>query len=172
MRARIIETMDQLRGRFPGLRWVSPAQVHLTLRFLGGTETRLLPAIERALAQAAAKCPPAAVAVAGLGLFPERGRARVLWLGLDLPESMLRLQASCEAAAVAAGFEPETRPFRSHLTLGRWREPARRPPLEELELGLAHIERVVLFRSDLRPTGAVYTPLATFPLGKTAEEGE
>ena len=172
MRSRIVETMAGLRPRFTGLRWVSPAQVHLTLRFLGRADPAVLKEMEQPLVRAAAACPAASVGVSGLGLFPERGRARVLWLGIDLPESVLALQAACEAAAVEAGFEAEDRPFRSHLTLGRWREPASRPRLAELELGPARLDRLVLYRSDLRSTGAVYTPLASFPLGHISQGGE
>jgi 2'-5' RNA ligase len=88
----------------------------------------------------------------------------VLWLGVELPAPVLALQAACEAAAVAEGFEPETRPFRSHLTLGRWRERAPRPALPDVDLGTLALRELVLFRSQLRPSGAVYTGIARFPL--------
>ncbi|HEY6099419.1 MAG TPA: RNA 2',3'-cyclic phosphodiesterase, partial [Anaeromyxobacter sp.] len=117
---------------------------------------------------AAAACPPLEIAVRGLGLFPERGSPRVLWLGLEMSAAAARLQAACEAAAVAAGFEPETRAFHPHLTLGRWRDRARRPALPDVDLGSAHVGELVLYRSDLRATGAVYTPLDVFPLGGAA----
>jgi len=81
------------------------------------------------LAAAAAACPPCEARVAGLGMFPERGSPRVLWLGLDVPPPVVDLQATCERAARAAGFEREDRPFRAHLTLGRWRARAPRPEL-------------------------------------------
>jgi 2'-5' RNA ligase len=103
--------------------------------------------------------------VAGLGTFPERGSPRVLWLGLAVPDTVLVLQAACERAAVADGFPREDRPFKPHLTLGRWRERDRRPELPEADLGAARVDTLVLFRSELRPQGAVYTPLARFPLG-------
>jgi 2'-5' RNA ligase len=105
------------------------------------------------------------MAVRGLGLFPERGRPRVLWLGLDLPAPAARLQAACETAAVAAGLEPETRAFHPHLTLGRWRDGKPRPALPDVDLGKAQVRELILFRSDIRPSGSVYAPLAVFPLG-------
>ena len=87
------------------------------------------------LAAAAAACPPAEAQVAGLGTFPERGSPRVLWLGLAVPAAILDLQRACERAARAAGFEREERPFRAHLTLGRWRDRAPRPELPPADLG-------------------------------------
>lgn len=165
IRTRLAAAIESLRPVFPGLRWVSPAQVHLTLRFLGHAHPPALEALHGSLAEAAAACPPASLPVSGLGVFPAGARARVLWVGIGLSEAIVDLQASCEAAASGAGFEPERRPFSPHLTLGRWREPARRPELPALDLGQARVERLVLFRSQMHPEGAVYTPLASFPLG-------
>lgn len=163
-----LDQVQPLRSRLPGLRWTAAESLHLTLRFLGD-EVR--PAeIERlapALAEAAARCPPGPARLAGLGLFPERGAPRVLWLGLALPEPFFELQAACERAARAAGFEAERRPFAPHLTLGRWRERVPRPELPPCEAGQTRLERLTLFRSELDPRGARYTALRTFPLGET-----
>jgi 2'-5' RNA ligase len=74
------------------------------------------------------------------------------------------LQEACERAAVAAGFEAETRAFRPHLTLGRWKEPARRPSLPEVDLGPTSLDTLVLYRSQPGRTGSVYTPIETFAL--------
>jgi 2'-5' RNA ligase len=165
LRGRLEETTARLRRELAGVRWVSASSLHLTLRFLGWTSAEALVPLPEALFRAAAGCPPATVATSGLGLFPERGAPRVLWVGLALPESFLRLQAECERAAVEAGFAPEPREFRAHLTLGRWKDHARRPSLPAIDLGSTRLDHVTLFRSDLRPAGAIYTPLAVFPLG-------
>jgi 2'-5' RNA ligase len=98
-------------------------------------------------------------------MFPERGSPRILWLGLEVPPPILDLQLACERAARTAGFEREERPFRAHLTLGRWRERVPRPDLPTADLGSTRLDTLVLFRSELRSSGAVYTPLARFPLG-------
>lgn len=163
--SRIAETIGELRGNMSGIRWVEGAGVHLTLRFLGWGSPDRLTALAEPLRRAAAACPASAAGFAGLGTFPERGSPRVLWLGVTLRPELEALQAACEAAAVAAGFAPETRPFRAHLTLGRWREPARRPTLPQIDLGESPLDRLVLFSSDLKPSGAVHTPLSTFALG-------
>ena len=65
-------------------------------------------------------------------------------------------------------LEPEIRAFHPHLTLGRWRDRARRPALPDVDLGTAHVGELVLYRSDIRPSGSIYTPLAAFPLGGAA----
>jgi 2'-5' RNA ligase len=170
--ARLREAMGELQGRLRsrlgGIRMVRPDGVHLTLRFLGETSPAQVEALRPRLASAAAACPPCEARVAGLGMFPDRGGPRVLWLGLDVPSPVVDLQAACERAARAAGFEKEERPFRAHLTLGRWRESTPRPELLPADLGSTRLEALVLFRSDLRPDGAVYTALGRFPLGRPA----
>lgn len=164
MRARIGETVASLRTRLRGLRWTSPQGWHLTLRFLGAAVPDALASLEAPLRNAAARCPAGEAGFSGLGVFPPRGAARILWLGTSVSAAVVELQSACEAAAVAAGFPPETRAFRPHITLGRWREGARRPMLPPVDLGAGPLEQLVLFRSDLEPAGPVYSPLACFPL--------
>lgn len=164
-RQRILAVMAGFERALPEVRWVRPPGLHLTLRFLGWTDEKTLSAIEEALRAAACACPPAAVPLGQAGMFPDRGAPRVLWIGMELPQPMHALQRACEEAARREGFEPEERPFRPHLTLGRWKDRARRPELPPLDLGTAQVERLTLYRSDLEPSGAVYTPLRMFPLG-------
>jgi 2'-5' RNA ligase len=163
---RVTETIGALRPRIAGIRWVRPEGLHLTLRFLGPSSPRALERMEPALRAAAAACPATVARLSGLGVFPERGSPRVLWLGVALEAQVLHLQQACERAVIDAGFAAEGRAFRPHLTLGRWRDRAPRPSLPDIDLGESVLDRLVLFRSDLRPTGAVYTPLGVFPLSR------
>jgi RNA 2',3'-cyclic 3'-phosphodiesterase len=163
-RAEIRALMASLEPKLPGLRFISPDTVHLTLRFLGDASEEAIAALQRKLAPAAAACPAARVALRGLGVFPERGSPNVLWLGIDLPDSILALQRACEEAAVACGFPREGKPFRSHVTLGRWRDRVRRPELPPVDLGTVDLESLVLFKSELNPKGAVHTALASYRL--------
>jgi 2'-5' RNA ligase len=165
LREAIGELQARLRPRLGTIRLVRPEGIHLTLRFLGPTSPAQLETLRPLLAAAAAACPPAEVRIAGLGTFPDRGRLCVLWLGLEAPPEVFELQRACERAARAAGFEREPRPFRGHLTLGRWRDRAPLPDLPPADLGVTQLENLVLFRSDLKPDGAVYAPLAEFALG-------
>lgn len=164
LREALRDLQSRLRPRLGEVRLVRPEGIHLTLRFLGPSSPSRLERLQPALTAAAAACPPCEAAVRGVGTFPERGSPRVLWLGIAVPEPLLALQRSCESAARAAGFEPEPRAFRAHLTLGRWRERAARPELPEVDLGEARLDTLTLFRSELRPDGALYTSLARFPL--------
>ena len=165
LRAALARTADGLRASVPNIRWTDPEHIHLTLRFLGWTTRERLGVLEARLGALASATPPLASRVSGLGLFPPTGRVRVLWVGASLPAEGLKLQAACEEAAVASGFPPERRDFKAHLTLGRWRDPSPRPRLPAADLGEVVLDRLVLFRSELRPGGAEYSPLAVCPLG-------
>jgi len=116
--------------------WVAPANLHLTLRFLGEIDEaragRVVEAVERVTAVTA----PIDVEAAGLGLFPGPVRPRVVWVGLGAGASpsesvargavaVGRLARAVELALVPVGFPPEARPFRAHLTIGRIRDGGR-----------------------------------------------
>ena len=164
LQAAVAETVARLRPSLPEARFVRDEGWHVTLRFLGWTRPEVLSSLEEPLRAAARACPPLDLALGGLGLFPDRGAPRVLWLGLRLPPAAEVLQSACERAAVASGLAPETRAFRPHLTLARWRERVRRPILPAIDVGRARVDRLVLYRSDIRPAGAQYTPLLILPL--------
>jgi 2'-5' RNA ligase len=163
-RQRIAAVMDALRPRLRGVRWLRPERVHLTLRFLGEATDAQVEAMAGSLAEAAARCTAARVEVGGLGMFPERGSPKVLWLDSALPASMLALQCACEEAAVGCGFAPENKAFRPHITLGRWPDRVRRPLLPEVAVGTVVLQSLVLYKSELHPRGAIHTSLRSFAL--------
>jgi 2'-5' RNA ligase len=151
----------------PG-RPVRPENWHITMRFLGevGEVERdlVIGALDRADLGDAFR-----LRWSGLGAFPRPQRATVLWLGLDRGEGELAdLAGRVEEALEGAGFAPEDRPFRSHLTLSRIRPHQDLTPLLEafdpvcFEMG---VDRVVLYRSHLGPGGARYEEVEVFPLG-------
>lgn len=162
------ERLDALTSGWPravpGLRLVPAANAHATLRFLGASTRAQLDRVSALVAAAASACPAGDATASGLAIFPARGAPRVLALALDLPAGFAQMQRACEAAAQAAGYAPEPRAFRAHVTLGRWSRRAPRPPLPPLEPFAVPLDRVVLYRSDAGPGGVAYTPLATFPL--------
>jgi 2'-5' RNA ligase len=170
MRTALGALQAQLKATLRGIRFQRPDGIHLTLRFLGQTPVERIEPLCRALAALAASSPPTEAPVRGLGAFPDRGRPRVLWLGIAVPPSVVDLQQACERIARSVGFPPEERPFRAHLTLGRWREPAARPELPPVDLGVTSLLSLSLMKSDLRPEGAAYEALGRFALGRAEPE--
>ena len=154
----------------PGARWTSRESWHVTLKFLGATAEERLAEVMGVVEQAASASRPARTSLRSLGAFPGFRRARVLWVGLDDPGSLLAaLARMLEEGFAPHGFRAEGRPWTPHLTVARLKVPA----ALSLETGQVHLDeqpfevgQVVVFRSHLKPGGAVYEPLAGFPLGR------
>lgn len=157
----------------PGARvsWPDPAQLHLTLAFLGeqpGPE-----AAEAALRAAVAEHPRFGLVLAGLGVFPTPARPRVLWLGAtEGAERLAALAATLRARLLAAGVQPEKKPFHGHVTLGRVKpggDRAARGALvvlksQDQEAIAVAADALVLVESKLGPGGARHTELCSAPL--------
>ncbi|BDG60501.1 RNA 2',3'-cyclic phosphodiesterase [Caldinitratiruptor microaerophilus] len=153
-------------------RWVRPGQFHFTLKFLGEIPASQVEVARAALERAVSGAGPFDLEIAGLGAFPRPDAARVLWAGCgDGGARLIQLAFRVESALVAAGFPPEPRPFTAHLTLGRLPAGGSTPQVAGAlrrsarpSFGRQPVTEVVLYRSDLRPDGPVYTPLSRFPL--------
>lgn len=153
------------------VRWVRPDRIHVTLVFLGEVEPGFIEMVKPGLAAAADASRPFSVRLGGIGAFPTPGRARVVWAGVTAgAEELIRLQSSLLPALKRAGFQPESRPFSPHLTLGRLRVPADVARLCTTEFASDEFEvsGVTLFRSVLRPEGPEYSKLASFGLASGA----
>lgn len=169
--------IDELRQTVPsGVRWVPAKNIHLTLKFLGEQPVAVIRSISSVVAEAAAEHFSFPLAVGGLGCFPNPQRPRVLWVGLqDQTNQLSELQHRLEAGFEQMGIPLEQHRFHPHLTIGRVRKDASRSQQQALadavrlggapSLGRFNANEIVLFQSDLRPQGAVYSRVETFSLG-------
>lgn len=157
------------------VRWVKPDKIHLTLKFLGQVPAAQVDAITSALKHAVSGSHVFPFEVMNAGCFPDLHRPRVIWVGVDEPAGALHaLQRSIELAIAPLGYPVEPRDFQPHLTLGRAARDLKPSDLHKLGeavhaakvglLGHVHADAVVLFQSDLAPSGPTYTALARVPL--------
>lgn len=156
-----------------GIKPVAADKLHVTLKFLGDTDEALLPEITAALTAAVANRAACEVRLTGVGAFPNAKRPAVIWVGMHGAETLIDIAADLETRLEPLGFARERRAFQPHLTLTRLRS---RPPdamfkiLAEqgaTEYGAARVASVELMRSELLPSGARHTVLASAPLGRT-----
>ncbi len=169
------EAIDQAiapwRAALPKARWTPIANRHVTVRFLGAVWPRLLDAVGAAVAAAAAETAPFELSLAACGRFPDRGGARVLWVGLNDPAGALAHLAGRLDARLPAEVRRETRPFAAHLTVAR-SNPAIDLPASWAAAPVAssgwRVDHLTLFESHLRRPHARYEPLERLPLGDVA----
>ncbi|MEJ2235735.1 MAG: RNA 2',3'-cyclic phosphodiesterase [Syntrophobacterales bacterium] len=159
-----------------GVRWVRPSSIHLTLKFLGNIQAAQVDDIALAVAQGVRDHPPITLGAAGLGAFPSLRKPRVLWIGMEGEvQRLTRIQSRVENALEPLGFVRESRPFRPHLTIGRVKDRRRLQSLIDAmaelkipEFDSFDVTEIILYKSDLRPTGAIYTKLHRMPLAASA----
>ncbi len=168
----LADAQQQLRACKVNAKWVRPANMHLTLKFLGAIDPNAVELVADAAARSVRRSTPFELKVGGAGVFPNLKRPRVLWAGLQghLPQ-LNRLQRALQNELAALGFAPEKKAFKAHLTLARFKGAINAgylkkglDALQNLVSDPFTVNRLILFQSDLKPTGAVYRELAVVDL--------
>lgn len=169
VRENLANFIKQLRPLAPQPRWVRPENLHVTLKFIGEVPSEKLGAIRAALA-AIRSNQAVTIEFRGLGFFPAEKHPRVFWAGMNASPNLKTLASDIENATQKLGIPPEQRPFSPHLTLARFEPPRLPEKLRagmqeniEREFGSLAAEEFNLIESKLKPSGAEYTTLETFP---------
>jgi len=157
------------------VRWVPPQNVHLTLKFLGDVSSSNLDLIKQMLTAEAAQHQCFEMQAKGIGSFPNSRRPRVIWIGLQAPAALESLQRGIESASARLGYAADEKSFSPHLTIGRVKQNLSAPEIQRIRsafeqtniglLGIVHIDAAHLFKSDLQPSGSVYTRLFSAKCG-------
>lgn len=173
---RLEQVSSNLQQQLAGMpvRWVPIDKVHLTLKFLGDVSETNVEMVTKIIATESANQRPFEISIGSLGVFPNVRRPRVIWVGVEAAEDLNTLQRRIEAEVARLGYAPDDRPFSPHLTIGRVSRnagPAQVRAIGDLLrkeklgfLGAARVSHIHLYRSDLKPGGAVYTRLFTAQL--------
>jgi len=158
------------------VRWVPVENIHLTLKFLGDVSVNNLDVLQEIINAEAASQKKMEISIGRMGAFPKIRRPRVIWIGVESPPELLALQRSIEARTTRVGYPPDEREFSPHLTLGRVSRTASPSDVRKIGeilsaspigfLGVARVQAVHLFKSDLQPSGAIYSKMFTALLGE------
>jgi 2'-5' RNA ligase len=173
IRTKIGEVQKELKSSRADVRWVNPTNIHLTLKFFGNIDELRIDRIAKSLESLIQTTSPFSLSIRGMGSFPHSKNPRVIWMGLQEGKEILAaLQRAVDGELKKIGFEPEGRDFHPHLTLGRAKSSRGRDELigrmqkyQEEEFGKFEVEGVILFKSDLKPSGPIYTRLREIKLG-------
>ncbi|MFO7753576.1 MAG: RNA 2',3'-cyclic phosphodiesterase [Desulfobacteraceae bacterium] len=149
--------------------WTDRQAMHLTIKFLGDVSPEHIPLLKKCMEKAACNFEPFYLYTGGIGVFPSVKKARVFWSKVKgETETLERLHRSIENELFIHGFEPDKRGFHPHLTLGRTKKRVSPEKVYELMLGFKgeesdrfQVSGIHLFKSDLKPSGAVHSRLFT-----------
>lgn len=169
----IMAVSEDVRQLLLNVRWVNVTNIHLTIVFVGNVQEEQIKPIQDIVKDVCQGYGPFSIGIKGIGLFGSRRNPRVLWIGLDgAIDRMGYFRDDLQKGLRPFGIKEEKRRFKPHLTLGRFRKGARTGTHLDDLLSKYHdltspeciIEELVLFKSDLKPGGAVYSKLKEWPL--------
>jgi 2'-5' RNA ligase len=168
---RLEEVMVNFKAQLSGvpIRWVPAVNIHLTLKFLGDVSLANLKILTDMLQTEVSGHHQFDISVGGSGAFPSPHRPRVIWVGVEAPPELTTVQNGIETSTAHLGYAREERAFSPHLTLGRVSRNATSQDVRMISkalenvkvgfLGATCVQQVHLYRSDLNPTGAVYSQI-------------
>lgn len=167
VRGKLTEIQACLKQTGAAVGWVAPANIHLTILFLGSVFESQAVALATAIDGITAVYQPCTLEVKGMGYFGRPRSPRIIWAGMtgDL-QPLLALQAEIVAAAKKTGIFPDAKPFTPHLTIGRVRSARTAGALltvletcRDTAFGTITIDRMLLMKSALTDQGPIYTIL-------------
>jgi 2'-5' RNA ligase len=178
LQSHLAEVMQQLAQVLPGIRWVDPAGIHLTLAFMGELTDGELGGVKHAVASAAQRSQPFTYRLSQLGTFGPQRQPRVVWMGIEETSGALQhLYGVLNQELERRNFPVDKRPFAPHLTLARIKAPLPAEELLHLQRILAEpprdfnsledyrVEYINVMKSELSRTGARYSCLQAYLLG-------
>jgi 2'-5' RNA ligase len=158
------------------IRWLAASNIHLTLKFLGDVSVSNLKILTEMIQAEISSHHQFEISVGGSGAFPNIRQPRIIWVGVEAPTELTAIKNGIEATTGRLGYTREERAFSPHLTLGRVSRNITSLEVKVITkvlettrvgfLGATCIEKVHLYRSDLQPSGAVYTQIFSSSLIK------
>lgn len=169
----VSRTLKEMKKLPLDVRWVKADNIHITVVFMGNISEDYLMPIGEAVSKICKRYGPFDVTLTGSGIFGSLRNPRVLWIGLDGDLTRLSyFRNSLQKNLKPFGIKEEKRRFKPHLTLGRFRKGSGSivnmdellSEYQNVTSPTCTVEELILFRSELRPAGAIYSRLETWPL--------
>lgn len=168
----ISRALEAFSLRRPPWRWIPPENLHITLKFLGDVDERMLPDLREIAVGAAQRVRPFRVVYGPFGGFPNLSRPRVIFFeGTEGTRELAGLGLALESGVEPLGIPRENRAFTAHLTVARIKAPLSREVAAALgavprlpATSFQEVDRFSLMQSHLSRDGARYEEVADFPL--------
>ena len=173
MKSKMSGVYENVRKSHLQVRWVRPEGIHITVVFMGDVREEDIAGIGNEMGKVCSEFAPFQASLKGMGCFPSCRNPRVIWIGLEGDvERMSSLRDELQKPLASFGVRAEKRRFNPHLTLGRFKKPSRDEDeigklidaYQDLKSQVCSLHELVLFKSDLKPGGAIYTKMLSWPL--------
>src|SRR5664280_68242 len=162
---KILEIQKMLAEANALVKFVEPENLHFTFKFLGDITPEKAEAIVEMAEEKVKNYRPFDINIQGTGVFPNLGYIKVIWLGVEEPDTFSQMQEDFDKEFVKMGFNRE-RSYIPHLTVGRVKGEQNKEllmsvvkELEDIEVGTMKVDKLILKESDLTPVGPIYTDL-------------
>ncbi|ADP77401.1 2'-5' RNA ligase [Methanothermus fervidus DSM 2088] len=169
---KVIEIQKKLKETKADIKFVTPENLHFTLKFFGNIDEKQLNEISNIVKKSIEDFHEFELHLKGIGVFPNKKYIRVIWIGVDNPEYFIKLQKKLDIEFNKIGFDLE-RDYVPHLTIGRVKTARNKDrlikkinELENVTVGSMKVKELSLKKSILRPEGPKYKDLQIFTLSK------
>jgi RNA 2',3'-cyclic 3'-phosphodiesterase len=167
IREHISTFTEKLRKSHADVKWVNAKNIHITLKFLGDVAENLISEVANQVNDSIEAIKPFEIQIIGSGAFPNYKKPRIIWIGAQSPNNLLQsVASSLETNLAQLGFDKEDRPYAPHLTIGRVKSLSgihdvvnQLQENENYDFGKYLSNEIIVMRSDLKPSGPIYTPL-------------
>ncbi len=170
---KIKDLITELKHTGINAKIVETKNMHLTLKFLGETDTNLIDKIESTIRESVKNIDPFEIKLKNVGVFPNTNYIKVFWIGMQDSENLKKIAGEIDEKLNRIGFKKEKREFSAHLTIARVRSPRNKEKLIQLinkyqdtEFQKIKIEKITLKKSVITKKGPIYTNLAEVKIGE------
>ena len=170
LKNKVLEVQKQLTEANASIKFVEAENLHFTCKFFGDVSDNKAAQIIGIVKEKIENYKPFEISIKGVGVFPHLGYIRVIWLGLENAEPFSHMLKGFDEEFTNMGFKKE-RSYIPHLTIGRVKGAQNKEALvsllkdkEDAEIGKMKVEKVVLKKSELTPSGPIYTTVEEFQL--------
>jgi len=170
---KITQVINELKKTQIDAKLVEIKNIHLTLKFLGDTDEKLIDEIEKTIKESTKNTQPFEITLKNIGVFPNQNYIKIAWIGVENAEPLKQIAETIDTKLKNLGFEKEKRSFSAHLTIARIKSAKNKEKLiqlinkyQDVEFQKIKVDKILLKKSVLTQKGPIYTNLKEIKIGE------
>ena len=170
LKPKINKVIKQFKQIDANIKYVDLLNLHLTLKFFGDIDTEGIDLLSQRISDVVSGFEPFKIKIGGCGAFPNNNHIKVIWIGLEEDGALRDLHDKLDVEFKKLGFEADKK-FSSHLTIGRMKSAKNKNEVKamieefgDVEIGEMEVDKIILKKSTLKPSGPIYDNINIFEL--------